>query len=120
VSAVEVLLELRARNIAVDAVDGKIRCRHRPGALPPELAARVRARRAEVLALLADPEALREAAARAIFGAEADDDGRRSAVDAGSPDPRHCFACGGARFAPDDVCLVCHPRPGVGGNGGSR
>ena len=24
---------------------------------------------------------------------------------------RSCYACGGERFAPDGVCLICHPRP---------
>ena len=119
-SAVGLLLELRARNIDVDTVDGHVRCRHRPGALLPELAERVRARRAEVLALLADPDALREAAARAIFSAAADGDARPPAVDADPPDPPRCFACGGAQFAPDGVCLTCHPRPGAFKDGGGR
>ena len=117
-SAAGLLLELRARGIEVDAVGGRIRCRHAPGVLPPALAARVRARREEILALLADPEALREAAARAIFGAEADGGDEpqwATAVDRG-----RCFACGGARFAPDGVCLVCHPRPGAGGEASGR
>jgi len=24
---------------------------------------------------------------------------------------RSCYACGGERFTPDGVCLMCHPRP---------
>ncbi len=101
-SAAGLLLELRARNIAVDAVDGHIRCRHRPGALPEELAARVRARREEVLALLADPEALREAAARAIFAAVAD--GEEAAPD----------GAGGGRAGPLLRLRRCPVRPGRG------
>ncbi len=26
-------------------------------------------------------------------------------------EPRACYACGGERFAPDGVCVLCHPRP---------
>jgi hypothetical protein len=102
VSAIELLLELRRRGIAVDAVGGKVRCRHRPGALPAELAARVRAQRAEVLALLADPDALREAAARAIFGA-----GEHAVC---------CRACETEHDPGGPVCPVCHPpaRRGAG------
>ena len=101
-SAVELLLELRSRGVAVDAVGGKIRCRHTPGALPAELAERVRARREEVLALLADPDALRVAAAQEMFDAE--------------PEPVRCRACGTKRGAGVVACPVCHPpaRTGAG------
>ena len=118
-SAVELLLELRARNIDVDALDGHVRCRHAPGALPSELADRVRAKRLEVLALLADPDELREAAARAVFGADADG-GAHTPAPAGRGTTDRCFACGGARFAPDGVCLACHPGPGAGDEGAAR
>ena len=96
-SAPALLLELRARGVAVDAAHGKIRCRHKPGALPPELAERVRARRGEVLALLADPDSLRLAAARGIFDAE--------------PDQLSCRACGTVREPRPGICPVCHPPP---------
>ena len=99
-SAVGLLLELRARGIEVDAVGGRIRCRHAPGALPDELAARVRARRGEVLALLADPDALRAEAAGLIFGA--------------GEEVVPCRACGVERGAVARPCPVCHPRPSAG------
>jgi hypothetical protein len=70
VSAASVLLELLERGIAVDVVMGKIRCRHGDGVLSPGLAARVREHRAEILALLADPDALRLTMAAEIFDAE--------------------------------------------------
>lgn len=100
-SAVGLLLELRALDIAVDIMDGQVRCRHAPGALPAELADRVRARRDEVLALLADPDALRAAVARALFDAE--------------EELVRCRACGTARGAGAATCPVCHPpaRPGT-------
>ena len=101
-SAAALLLELRARGIAVDAVEVMVRCRHAPGALPAELAARVRARRGEVLALLADPDALRAEAAALIFAAE---EGVVS-----------CRACGSECNAAVAVCPVCHPS--AGGRGG--
>ena len=110
-SAVGLLLELRARAVAVDAVDGKIRCRHAPGALPAELAERVRARREEVLALLADPDALREAAAREIFDAAPDGQVRPLAEAGPAPGPARCFACGCERGEEVAVCPVCHPAP---------
>ena len=94
-SAAALLLELLARGIAVDAVDGKIRCRHAPGALPAELADRIRDCRDGVLALLADPDALREAAAREIFDAE--------------PEPARCRACGTEHDPNAATCPVCHP-----------
>lgn len=102
VSAAGLLLELRHRGIEVDAVDGRIRCRHAPGALPAELAVRVRARRGEVLALLIDPDALRVAVAAAIFDAE------EAVV--------RCRACGTERDAGASACPVCRPsaRPGAG------
>ena len=100
-SAAGLLLELAARGIGVDAHDGMVRCRHRHGALPDELAARVRARRDEVLALLADPDALRLAAVWELFGAE--------------PDLLiRCRTCGTERGAGTRACPVCHPRPGAG------
>ena len=99
-SAAGLLLELRARGVAVDAVDGMVRCRHAPGALQSELAARVRARREEVLALLADPDALRAEAAALIFGA--------------GEEVVPCRACGAERGAAAGPCPVCHPRPGAG------
>jgi hypothetical protein len=70
VSAAAALLELLERGVAVDAVEGRIRCRHADGALPPGLAARVREHREEILALLIDRDALRLAMAAAIFDAE--------------------------------------------------
>ena len=97
-SAAALLLELRARGIAVDAADGMIRCRHVPGALPAELGERVRARRGEVLALLADPDALRADAAALIFAAG---EGGVS-----------CRACGAEREAGPGPCPVCHPPAG--------
>ena len=69
-SAADVLLELLERGIEVDALDGRVRCRHTAGALSSGLAARVREYREEVLALLEDPNALRLAMAAAIFDAE--------------------------------------------------
>ena len=94
-SAAALLLELRARGIEIDVVDGQIRCRHAPGALPAELAGRVRAQRGEVLALLADPDALRLAVAQAIFDAV--------------PDRVRCWACGTERDRRLRACPVCHP-----------
>jgi hypothetical protein len=70
VSAAEVLLELLERGIRVDAVEGRIRCRHAEGVLTPGLAARVREHRFEILALLADRNALRLAMVAEIFDAE--------------------------------------------------
>jgi hypothetical protein len=70
VSAAGVLLELLEHGIAVDHVEGRIRCRHAADALSPGLAARVREHREEIMALLADPNALRLAMAAAIFDAE--------------------------------------------------
>jgi hypothetical protein len=69
-SAAAVLLELAAAGITVDAIDGRIRCRHPEGALTHELAVRVRAQRDEILRLLADPDAFRVAMAMEIFDAE--------------------------------------------------
>lgn len=69
-SAAELILELMERGVAVDVVNGQIRCRHAEGALSPGLAARVRANREEILALLVDPDAFRLAMAMAIFDAE--------------------------------------------------
>ncbi len=106
-SAVTLLLELHARGIAVDVAGGHIRCRHRPGALPPELAGRVRARRGEVLALLADPDVLREAAARAIFDAEPDE-GKRPEGEV-TQEGLRCRACRSERDPEMTVCPVCHP-----------
>ena len=99
-SAAGLLLELTALGIEVDAHGGMVRCRHAPRTLPAELAARVRARRQEVLALLADPDALRLAAARELFGA--------------AEERVRCRACGTERGATTPTCPVCHPRPGVG------
>ena len=101
-SAAALLLELRARGIEVDAADGKVRCRHAPGALPAELAARVRGRRDEVLLLLADPDALLVAVARGLFAAE--------------EELVRCRACGTDRDAGRATCPVCHPpaRTGAG------
>jgi hypothetical protein len=70
VSAADVLLELLERGIEVGAVDGRIRCRHAVGALSPGLAARVSEHREEILALLADRDALRLAMVAAIFDGE--------------------------------------------------
>ncbi len=110
-SAVTLLLELHERGIAVDIADGHIRCRHRPGALPAELAGRVRARRGEVLALLADPDALREAAAWVIFDAEPDGEGKRPEGE-GTPERLRCRACRSERELEMAVCPVCHPAVG--------
>jgi hypothetical protein len=95
VSAVGLLLELGQRGVAVDAAGGRIRCRHAPGALPGELAEQVRVARGEVLALLGDPDALRVAAAAAVFDAE------EVLV--------RCRACGAERGAGTPPCPVCHP-----------
>ena len=91
-SAAEVLLELLEHGIGVDAVDGRIRCRHAEGALSPGLAARVREHREEILALLVDRDALRLAMATAIFDGEPLDRD-------GSPDARQLdlLSHGGAR-----------------------
>ena len=94
-SAVGLLLELAALGIRVDAVDGQIRCRHSAGALPAELAERVRARRGAVLALLADPDELRAAMARELFDAE--------------EESVRCRACGTERHDGLATCPLCHP-----------
>jgi len=110
VSAVGLLLELREAGVAVDVVEGRIRCRHRPEALSMDLVERVRGRRAELLTLLADPAALREMVARWLFGAEADGPaGMRTGTDRRTA-TRVCFACGQKREAEEAVCAVCHPR----------
>ncbi len=79
-SAAHVLLELIEHGIRVDVVDGRVRCRHTAGALSPGLAARVKEHREEILALLADQDALRLAMATAIFDGESvDSDGSSEA-----------------------------------------
>jgi hypothetical protein len=78
VSAAEVLLELLEHGIEVDTVGERVRCRHTEGALSPGLAARVREHREEILALLADRDALRLAMATAIFDGEPLDRNRSS------------------------------------------
>jgi hypothetical protein len=110
VSAVKLLLELRDHHVVVDVVEGQIRCRHRPGALPTGLAERVRARRGEILALLAEPDALREAVARLLFGGESDKGpSERSGKDTQMA-ARACFACGQEQSSGAAVCTICHPR----------
>jgi len=110
VSAVALLLELREAGVAVDVVEGRIRCRHRPEALSPDLAERVRGRRSELLTLLADPAALREAVARWIFEAEADGATGMPTGKAIRVATRGCYACGQERDVEGAVCQVCHPR----------
>ena len=109
-SAVGLLLELRARNIAVDAAGDRVRCRHRPGALPADLADQVRAQRAAVLALLADPDALRASAAEAVFDAVPEARPLLSTAGEAIPSPPRCRACGHERAASGPACPVCHPQ----------
>jgi len=108
VSAVALLLELRAQGIAVDAAGDRVRCRHRPGALPADLADRVRAHRAAVLALLADPDALRAAAAEAVFDAAPEACPAAGTVGESIHRPPRCRACG-HEGAAGPACPVCHP-----------
>lgn len=108
-SAVALLLELREAGVAVDVVEGRIRCRHRPGVLPSELSDRVRERRAEILALLADPDTLREAVARVVFDAAADGGAKNGAMKDANPGARICYACGHEYGTEVAVCPRCHP-----------
>lgn len=108
-SAVAVLLDLAQRDIRVDLVGDRIRCRYAPGALAPELAGRVRARRREVIELLADPNALRLAAAQAIFGGVECEGTDTVAPAENVPPTIQCWACGLERSRTTLPCPRCHP-----------
>jgi hypothetical protein len=111
-SATAVLRELIDAGIIVDAVDGRIRCRHAAGALSARLAARVREHRDEILTLLTEPGALRTALPTASVDAEPmmDDDAAQEIINM-LPGLISCQACGFERNTEIEVCPVCHPAP---------
>ena len=102
-SAIIVLLNARRAGIVIDAVGGRLRCRARSGVLTPEMQRRLRAHRDELLALVADPDALRYAAAQEIFDAEP----------VAAPDVVRCYACGFTRNAERHACPICHPTQAI-------
>lgn len=109
-SAAAILLDLVQRGIAVDLVGDRIRCRHAPGVLTLELAGRVRGHRCAVIALLTDPNALRLAAAQAIFGGIDGGEGTGAVAPVEEqPTTVRCWACGLERSRTTLPCRRCHP-----------
>ncbi len=104
-SAEALLADLRARGVAVEAVDGRLRCRARPGTLTPSVLDRLRADREAVLAALADPAVPDRSPERSA----AEEAARIAAAIEAMPDLVKCGTCGFERNREIATCPACNP-----------
>ena len=107
-SAGDVLAELVAAGVVLSADGDRLRYRAPAGTMTADRLGRLRASKADVLRLVADPEALRVAVAAALFDAEPD-------PDVLPVEPVRCFACRTALDSGRSVCSTCHPPAGITG-----
>ena len=105
-SAAALLVDLAGDGVLLRVDGAALRYRAPAGAMTAGRLARLREHKAEIVRLAADPDALRLAAAVAIFDAGPSPSG------APAPRPASCFACGTAGAPDERGCLVCHPRAG--------
>ena len=102
-SAAALLADLTAVGITLRVEGQALRFRAPAGTMTAARLAELREHKAEIVRLLADPDALRMAVATAIF------DGEPVPGLPVTPAPVGCFACGVVRDPREPVCPTCHP-----------
>jgi len=103
-SAVPVLLDLRARGVDVVLDGNRLRCHARLGVLTADDRDQLRRHKPEIVALLAQPDALLAAEAEAMRRVAADE-----AAGAALSGVKRCPACRFERNIEIATCPVCHP-----------
>ena len=106
-SAAALLADLAAAGVVLWADGDALRYRAPAGTMTADRPDLLREHKTEIARLLADPDALRVAAAIAIFDAEP----VRSPIAA--VEPARCFACGTERPPDGTACPTCHPAPAM-------